>query len=157
MKRIILSFVLALAGTLSVGAVAYAGAVTETNNIHKGTVTFSDVLTGCDAVGPPTHNITITFNAVEHITILENGSFHATVTATGKFTAIPIVSGGESFACSLTRRLGEFNGNINGATTSTFTFSVRGTGDQGTRLNTSIVDHVTVTPNGLVHEFSHCR
>ena len=155
MKRIVLSFVLALAGTLSLGAVAYAGTVTETNNIHKGTDTFQDVLTACVG-GAPTHTITITYNAVEHITILENGSFHATFTQTGKFTAIPIVLGGESFAGSFTL-WGGFNGNINGATTSTFTFSVRGKGDQGTRLNTSIVDHVTVTPNGLVHEFSHCR
>ena len=156
MKRIILSFVLALAGTFSLGAVAYAGAFTETNNIHKGTDTFPDVLPSCEAAGPFTHNVTVTFNSVEHITILEDGSFHATFTQTGKFTAIPIVLGGESFAGSFTL-WGGFNGNINGATTSTFTFSVRGKGDQGTRLNTSIVDHVTVTPNGLVHEFSHCR
>jgi len=146
-----LSFVLpALAGP----------ATTETNTANKVTENFTDVI--CE--GGTEYDITATYNTIEHVTV-KDGTIHVTFTEAGKFTAVDpgtgeVITG--SFAV-----WGGFNatlvdpedpeGDIVPGTPAqgTFTFSVRGSGDLGTRIQTSEVSHFNVTPGESVKEFFH--
>jgi len=113
---------------------ASAGAYTETNTFHKQTDTFHDEVP-CVGLG----DITIVFNAVEHITENANGQ-HFTFTNTGTFAAT--LDGGGTSSGRFTM-WGGGNLNLNGESNQTFTFS--GTVKSGEEAGTSwnFVSHLT--------------
>jgi len=134
---------------------AYAAPATETNT-EKGVVeTFVDVVPTCEG-GGPLYTITTTSNLIEHETTFDDGRVHATFTQTGTFTALPLE---DPTLPSYTGKFTVWGGfNANGSTVNgTFTFSVRGTGSDGSTFSNHIVEHFNVRPSGSAHEFFHCH
>ena len=153
MKRLLLLLVVAVVLGLAVPAVA-APPVTETINLHGVTETFVDVAPTCE-MGGPLYEITITYNLVSHETIFADGRIHATFTQTGTFVAVPL-DPSDSGASGHFAVWGGFNQNgtsVNG----TFTFNIVGSFDDGTQINTHLVDHFNVTPTGAEFFFTHCH
>jgi hypothetical protein len=129
--------------------------VTETTT-QKGLVeTFIDVVPTCEG-GGPAYTITTTSNLVEHTTTFDDGRVHATFTQTGTFVAEPLE---DPSLPSFTGRFTVWGGfNQNGKTVNgTFTFSVRGTGSDGSTFSNQNVEHFNVIPDGTVNEFFHCH
>ena len=154
-----------LAAVLVFGLSATAASA-ETVTFHKDVATFGDYVP-CVSEFPSLEGfeLTTTVNGVEHF----NGnkkSGHFTFTNTGTFSAEPVffadadadgepdfdeetesfvIAGpreGESFSGKFTI-WGGGNFNNSGIVTNTFTFSGHGSGDEGTKVNWSSVDHVT--------------
>jgi len=164
-KKLLVGLVIGLIASLSFVLPALAGpATTETNTAKNVTENFTDVI--CE--GGTEYDITTTSNVIEHLTV-KDGTIHVTFTQAGKFTAIDpdtgeIIKG--SFAV-----WGGFNATLvdpeapesdivpGTPAQGTFTFSARGVGDMGTRIQTSEVSHFNVTPGDSVSEFfhSHCN
>lgn len=144
------------AGVLLFAAPAFAQPpVTETTT-QKGLVeTFVDVVPTCEG-GGPAYTITTTSNLVEHTTTFDDGRVHATFTQTGTFVAKPLE---DPSLPSFTGRFTVWGGfNQNGKTVNgTFTFSVRGTGSDGSTFSNHNVAHFNVRPDGTVNEFFHCH
>lgn len=127
-----------------------------TTTTEKGLVeTFVDVIPSCEAAGDP-YTITTTSNRIVHETVFDDGRVHVTFTDTGTFVAVPL---GDRPLPNYTGKFtawGGFNANrstVNG----TFTFTVRGTGSDGSTFAIHNVDHFNVRPDGTVNEFFHCR
>src|SRR5215216_2438288 len=140
------------AGLLLFAAPAFAQPpVTETTT-QKGFVeTFVDVVPTCEE-GGPAYTITTTSNLVEHTTTFDDGRVHETFTQTGTFVAEPL---DDPSLPSFTGRFTIWGGfNQNGTTVNgTFTFSVRGTGSDGSTFSNQNVEHFNVIPDGTVNEF----
>jgi len=135
---------------------AYAAPPTTTTTTAKNVVeTFVDVVPTCEG-GGPLYTITTTSNSVEHSTIFGDGREHDTFTQTGTFTASPL---DDPTLPSYTGKFTTWGGfNVNGSTMSgTFTFSVRGTGSDGSTFSNQNVQHFNQRPDGTVHEFFHCQ
>ena len=150
-----LSLVLLTGFLVLLGGPAYA-APTTTTNTAKGVVeTFVDVVPTC-AGGGPLYTITTTSNEVEHLTDFGDGRSHETFTQTGTFTASPQ---SDTTLPSYTGKFTTWGGfNANGSTVDgTFTFSVRGTGSDGSTFSNQNVQHFNQRPDGTVHEFFHCQ
>jgi hypothetical protein len=138
---------------LSLALPAWAGPpVTETTT-HQGlTETFVDT-PFCEPGA--THEITATFNLVEHATLFDDGRAHFTFTQTGTFVAEPLDPSGQSATGHFTV-WGGFNNNgktVNG----TFTFNVNGSFEDGTKISVHAVEHFNVTPDGTEFFFSRCK
>ena len=151
-----LVFGLFVVGLLPFAGPAFAQPPTNVTTHEKGLVeTFVDVIPMCEEGGPP-YTITTTSNLVMHETVFDDGRVHATFTQTGKFSAVPLEDPSlPSFTGSFTQ-WGGFNQNgstVNG----TFTFSVRGTGSDGSKVRTNLVEHFNERPDGSVNEFFHCH
>ena len=134
---------------------AYA-APTTTTTVTKGVVdTFVDVVPTCEG-GGPLYRITTTSNNIEHETTFDNGRQHSTFTSTGTFSATPLA---DPTLPSYTGKFTTWGGfNANGSTVNgTFTFSVRGTGSDGSTFSNHNVDHFNVRPDGSGNEFFHCH
>jgi hypothetical protein len=134
---------------------ATAAPETTTHHEHGLVETFVDVVPSCEG-GGPLYRITTTSNLVEHETVFDDGRVHATFTQTGKFVAVPVSNP------SLPRYTGSFTVwggfNQNGKVVNgTSTFSVRGTGSDGSMLLNHEIDHFNVRPDGSVNEFFHCH
>lgn len=128
--------------------------ITETTVTKNFTETFQDVFPTCDESGA-LFNITTTTNMVEHIT--ESSTMvHATFTQTGTFVAEAVDPAGQDASGRFTI-WGNFNASPGGAVNGTFTFSIRGMFEDGTRLRFHTVDHFNVTPNGAEFFFTHCK
>jgi opacity protein-like surface antigen len=144
MKRTLL--LLATITMLAFTASAAAGppVVNVTDVVKNGTDTFVDVnpCTGDLA------EITITFNAVFHITIFANGTVHVTETTTGRFLLDTLDPSKPDFSGHFTQWDG-FNGNNRNAA-GTFTFTVNGTGTDGSHLRFHETAHFTVNANGVM-------
>jgi len=152
-----------LFGVLLVGSSTTAG-LAETETSHKQTFTFVDVLP-CTTIP---YSITATSNGVVHFNekTLPDGTVVAqfTFTETAKFTARPVSGSGAVFHGSYTVWGGgmAFNpvydddGNIVSADkwVNTFTFTVRGTGEDGTRLFLHQTQHINVNPNNTNEFFN---
>jgi hypothetical protein len=151
-----LAFGLLAAGLLSLAAPAFAQPPTNTTTHQHGLVeTFVDVIPMCEE-GGPLYTITTTSNLVEHETVFDDGRVHATFTQTGKFSAVPLEDPSlPTFTGSFTL-WGGFNQNGN-TVNGTFTFSVRGTGSDGSKVMTNLVEHFNERPDGTVNEFFHCQ
>jgi hypothetical protein len=163
---------LGLAGAGMVAAVglvlgtSMTGASAETRTFHKETATFGDYVP-CVSEFPSLegHEITVTFNGVEHFNENDNGA-HFTFTNTGTFSAVPVLFADEdgdgepdfdeetgSFVIAGPREGESFSGkftiwgggnfNRSGIVNFTFTFSGHGVGDEGTKLKWNAVEHVT--------------
>jgi len=146
-----------LVALLAAGVIAAVASatppVTDTVTV-KGTETFIDVAPTCEE-GGPLYEITIDFNLVEHSTVSATGA-HFTFTQTGTFVAVALEAG-EPDASGRFTVWGGFNENPGGAVNGTFTFAVRGSFDDGTRINTHLTDHFNVTPTGAEFFFTHCH
>ena len=149
-----LAFGLIAAGLLSLAAPALAQPPTNTTTHEKGLVeTFVDVIPTCEE-GGPLYTVTTTSNLVSHETIFDDGRVHATFTQTGKFSAVPLE---DASLPSFTGRFTTWGGfNQNGTTVNgTFTFSVSGTGSDGSTFSLQNIEHFNVRPDGTVNEFFH--
>ncbi len=148
MKRIVYSLV-AGAGALALMVPAAFGTETVTEHEKRATETFVDEL---PCVGEAT--ITITYNSIFHSTENKKGH-HVTFTITGKFVADPTDPTLPSYRGRFTQWFGERSTEkVEGGT---FTFSVTGKGDDGSRLRFHEVAHFTVNENGLIVEFDKTK
>lgn len=147
---------IALGAGLAVGlgltSASAAPPETTTTTAKNLVETFVDVVPTCDP-GGALYTITTTSNLVEHETVFEDGRVHATFTQTGTFVAtnptLPDFTG--KFTV-----WGGFNQNgqtVNG----TFTFTVHGTGDDGSTFKHHETEHFNVRPDGSVQEFFRCH
>jgi hypothetical protein len=141
---------------LTVGTAPHAlaaGAVTETFTEHGGTDTFTDVVP-CGAEGA--YDITITYNTVEHATFGPK-SVHFTFTVTGTFVAVPQDPALPTYTGHFTES-GGFNENAKNAS-GTFTFSLHGTGSDGSTITFNAVEHFNVSASGIENElaFENCH
>jgi hypothetical protein len=152
-RRAAAALLIVLAAAALPVAAAASPPETETT-VVKGTDTFVDVIPFCEDEGP-LYEITIDFILVEHSTVSDTGE-HFTFTQTGKVTAVALDPGLPNFSGTFTQ-WGGFNLNPGGAVNGTFTFSVRGRFDDGTRLNFHLVDHFNETPTGAAFFFTHCH
>jgi hypothetical protein len=144
------------AGVLLFAAPAFAQPPVTETTIQKGLVeTFVDVVPTCEG-GGPAYTITTTSILVEHTTTFDDGRVHETFTQTGTFVAEPLE---DPSLPSFTGRFTVWGGfNQNGKTVNgTFTFSVRGTGSDGSTFSNQNIDHFNVIPDGTVNEFFHCH
>jgi hypothetical protein len=155
LRRLLLTCALTLASLVLAGGSALAAPpVTETHH-EKGLVeTFIDIFPTCDESGPR-YRVTTTANIVEHATLFEDGRAHVAFTQTGTFVAVPLRASLPTYRGHFTTR-GGFNSNNQNAN-GTFTFSVRGTGTDGSRVNVHVVDHFNTTPTGAEFFFTHCH
>jgi hypothetical protein len=151
-----LAFGLLAVGLLLMAAPAFAQPPTTVTTHEKGLVeTFVDVIPTCEEEEGPLYTITTTSNLVMHETIFDDGRVHATFTQTGTFVAVPLDSSLPSF----TGRFTQWGGfNQNGSTVNgTFTFSLRGTGSDGSTVSVNLVQHFNERPDGTVNELFHCH
>jgi hypothetical protein len=153
MRRLQVVLAVALAMGLATPAAA-APPITETTTQHGVTETFIDFAPTCEG-GGPLYEITITYNLVEHVTVFDDGRVHATFTQTGTFDAVAL-DPAEPDASGHFTQWGGFNQNdqsVNG----TFTFNVNGQFEDGTQINTHLVDHFNVVRSGAEFFFTHCH
>jgi len=128
-----------------------AEAVTFTQTFHNATATFPtpNPCTGVSGM------VSITYNGVFHITTLTSGigagTFWATGTQTGTFKFTPDDPAQPTYAGHFTAWFGDNNNLHNGSETSTF--SLRGTGSDGSTLMFHDVMHASVSANGAVNSF----
>lgn len=151
MRTLIRVLVIGVVLSLTVPAWA-APPVTETHTVHGVTETFVDT-PFCEAGA--THEITVTYNLIEHVTEFDDGRVHATFTQTGTFEAEPLDPSGLSASGHFTI-WGGFNNNgktVNG----TFTFNANGSFADGEKISVHAVAHFNVTPNGTEFFFERCR
>ncbi|MER3438705.1 MAG: hypothetical protein C4346_14550 [Chloroflexota bacterium] len=151
LRKLILTLLTILGLSLVAGPVALAGngAVSETTTSHGATETFTDVL---PCVGGALYQITITYNQVDHLTTLPNGTVHVTFTQTGTFEAVPVADPSLPSYTGHFTIWGGFNGNQKNAA-STFTFTIKGTGSDGSRIDFHETAHFNTSATGLVVEF----
>jgi hypothetical protein len=116
MRRLILAILSIFAMLL----VPTAAASAETVTAHNETETMHDVV---PCVGEVT--ITITYNAVEHFSVGANGSVHGTFTQTGTFVAVLDAGGTSSGRFTIWGGFNGIPGGSNGATTFTFSGTVK--------------------------------
>jgi hypothetical protein len=130
---------------------AGAGAVNFTQTIHNATETDTDVNPCTGAPG----TLTLTYNAIFHLTTLANGTYWATFTQTGTFSFVPFDSSQPSFTGHFTIWDGDNWNNQN--TTETATFTVHGTGSDGSTLSFHETEHVSSSATGLTISFDRPR
>ena len=139
------------------GGLSGAGASppeTFTENAHGVEETFVDVFPTCE--GGADYEITTVTNVVEHGTVFDDGRGHFTFTQTGTFEATPVDDPLLPDASGRFTIWGGFNANgqtVNG----TFTFSIRGTTEDGDRINFHTTEHFNERPDGTVNEFFRCH
>jgi hypothetical protein len=150
-RLVVVLATLAAAGVVTASASA-APPVTDTFTV-KDTDTFVDVIPDCD--NESLYELTLDYKLVEHTTTFEDGRIHATFTQTGTFNAVALEEGAPDASGRFTQ-WGGFNdsgGNVNG----TFTFSVRGAYEDGTRINFHLTDHFNSTPTGAEFFWTKCH
>jgi hypothetical protein len=143
---------------------AAAKPVTVTFHEKNVTDTFSDVIP-CLSEDPVPATITTTENGVLHVTaagIDDQGTpdpeddtfippYHVTGTFTGTFVAVPDDPSLPTFTGHFTQWFGENSNKQSFATT--FTFTIIGTGSDGSSLKFHETAHFSVTPQGATLEF----
>jgi hypothetical protein len=158
MRHRLFASLLVAALTLGFAATqAQAATPPETTTTHAKNLveTFVDVVPTCDGSGA-LYTITTTSNLVEHETVFADGRVHATFTQTGTFVAVPFDDPALPDFTGKFTTWGNFN--LNGKTVNgTATFTVHGTGDDGTTFKHHETQHFNVRPNGTVHEFFRCH
>jgi hypothetical protein len=155
MKRRLIASLLTTGLALGLGAApVWAADPPETTTTHEKNLveTFFDVVPTCDPDGA-LYEITTTSNLVEHETVFPDGRVHATFTQTGTLVAIHP---------TLPDFTGKFtiwgNFNFNGKTSNgTFTFTVHGSGDDGSTFKHHETEHFNSRPDGSVNEFFRCH
>ncbi len=158
MMRRLLATVLVSITALLLGQPASA-TVTFTEHQKRQTDTFVDFIPCVEARA----RITLTYNAVFHITAAGFDAqghpippFHVTGTSTGRFVADPIPRSVPTYRGHFTQWFGENHNrqNENG----TFTFTVIGKGEDGSKLKFHVTAHFSVNANGdVTSEFEKVR
>jgi hypothetical protein len=145
--------VVAVAAVLAVPAAssAGAGAVSSTQKWHNVTETSTDVNPCSGATG----TLTLTYNGVFHVTTLANGTYWATLTQTGAFSFVPFDLSQPSYTGHFTVWDGDNWNNRN--TTETATFSIHGTGSDGSTLTLHEVEHISSSASGATLSFDKLR
>ncbi len=144
-----------LAVGLGVTSASAAPPETTTTTEKNVVETFVDVVPTCEG-GGALYTVTTTTNFVAHETVFEDGSVHATFTQTGTFVAVPLE---DPSLPEFTGRLTVWDGfNQSGETANgTFTFNIRGTGDDGSTFRHHETGHFNERPNGSLQEFFRCH
>ncbi|HEY7780586.1 MAG TPA: hypothetical protein VIC85_10295 [Ktedonobacterales bacterium] len=137
----------ALALLLAGGHAALAdgnGSQTTTVHFHNATDSFPspNPCTGADGV------VTLTYNGVMHFTVNKAGDFWATGTETGDFSFVPTDTNQPSYTGHFTSWFGESDNNQNGVDHSTF--SLHGTGSDGSSIQFHETQHFSTNANGDV-------
>jgi hypothetical protein len=143
-------------GALALATPAYASNSGSTTQIHNGTQTLTPP--NPQATNPCTGapgTLTLTFHNVTHMTLNASGGGSFTSTTNGTFSFVPtdatlpsytghfmVWDGGQTQNLGPTGPTGQF--------TSTGTFSVNGTGSDGSHLVFHDVFHITTLANGTV-------
>jgi len=156
MLRRICAAALAAGLLLLIGAPAYAAPPDTTVTHEKNLVeTFVDVVPTCEADGP-LYTITTTSNLVSKESVFDDGRVHATFTQTGTFVAEPLE---DPSLPSFTGKFTTWGGfNLNNKTVNgTFTFTVHGTGSDGSTFRFHTTEHFNQRPDGTVNEFFRCH
>ena len=140
--------VLLLSGLLLVYASnAFAAATSFTQTFKNVTETFTDVN---PCTGDP-GTLTITYNGVVHVTIANNGSFHTTGTFTGDFVFDTTDPTKPDYTGHFTNWFGDNDNSRSEADTVTFT--VHGTGSDGSTIRFHETAHFSVSASGVVISF----
>ncbi|HVQ87019.1 MAG TPA: hypothetical protein VMT88_02450 [Actinomycetes bacterium] len=143
-------------GVLVAGGVAEAGIPTTKTTVTHGLVdTFTDVVPSCEG-GGPRYLITTTSSSVEHLTKFGDGHRQGTFHSTGTFVAYPKNDPALPSYTGMFTSNGGFSG-IGPVVTGTFTFSVSGSGSDGSSFTNQNVEHFTGMPDGSTKEFFHCH
>jgi hypothetical protein len=147
------------AGLITVFTAGTAAAAPETTTTHQhGLVeTFVDVVPTCDDSATDLYTITTTSNLVEHETVFADGRVHATFTQTGRFVAVPVNDPSLPSYTGKFTMWANFNQNSDTVANSTFTFSIHGTGSDGSTFSINAVEHANQPPDGSVKRFFHCH
>jgi hypothetical protein len=150
---------LVAAGLLLIGAPAYAQSpVTETIVDKNQVDTFVMPLPINDCLNGPLYTITLTTNRVTHSTTLADGRIHARIAWTGTFVAVPLAAdpGLATYTGTLTLTNGTFEQHGQVVTT-TFTYTLHGTGSDGSGFKTHLTMHLNVPPAAAVNELFRCH
>ena len=137
--------------TLSTASAAGAGAISFTQTFHNAVQSMpsSNPCTGASGT------LTLTFNGVFHVTELTSGkgagTDWATGTMTGTFVFTPDDSSQPSFTGHFATWFGQNDNLQNGVQTSTF--SVHGTGSDGSTLTFHEVAHMSISATGITVSF----
>ena len=150
----------ALLGTLVVCAVialqliagrpAFAagqGATTFTQTFHNATDSFATPNPCTGVLG----TVTITYNGVLHFTVNKAGDFWATGTQTGSFVLVPDDPTQPTYTGHFTAWFGDSDNRQNEVEHSTFT--VHGTGSDGSTLQFHDTMHLSMSASGAVVSF----
>jgi hypothetical protein len=124
---------------------------TDTEVMHRVTFVDADVnpCTGEPGV------VTTVVNAVFHITMFPDGRYHITGTATGTFQFDTTDPAAPDYSGRFTQWFGE-NSNSN-VWNSTFTFSVRGTGTDGSTIRFHETAHISIVGGEIIVELDKIR
>ncbi|HUF98262.1 MAG TPA: hypothetical protein VMM60_09030 [Ilumatobacter sp.] len=154
MERLLVASAIVLVSVASGSGAGASPPETFTEHAHGLVESFVDVFPSCD--DGALYNVTTITNLVVHVTIFDDGREHFTFTQTGTFEATPL---DDPSLPDATGRFTVWAGfNANGATTNgTFTFSVRGTTEDGERINFHLTEHFNERPDGSVNEFFRCH
>jgi hypothetical protein len=156
MRRLLAAIVLAGVTLIAATAVQAGSPPVTFTDTFTATETFQDVVPCRPELGA--YTVTINGRGVFHVTaaaIDEEGNFvapyHVTGTVTGTFVWVPSDGTGPTFTGRFTNRFGESE--MITHSTGTMTFSVRGTGSDGSRVSFHVVDHYTINALGVEFGF----
>jgi hypothetical protein len=145
-------------GLLLIGAPASAQPP-ATETITEKNVVFTFVMpvpTSCPPDGL-LYTVTLTTNRVTHITRFDDGRIHAGITWTGTFVAVPLADPSlPTYTGTLTLTNGSYEQNGQTVTT-TFTYTLHGTGSDGSSFKIHLTMHLNVLPDAAVNEFFRCH
>ena len=123
------------------------GATTFTQTFHNATDSFA---TPNPCTGVP-GTVTITYNGVLHFTVNKAGDFWATGTQTGSFVLVPDDPTQPTYTGHFTAWFGGSDNQQNEVEHSTFT--IHGTGSDGSTLQFHDTMHLSLSANGAVVSF----
>lgn len=147
MRRVIflaIAIVALLVGPVS-SALAAPPAV-DTDVVVRGTDTFPEVNPCSGAPG----TVSVTFNAVFHITAESDFVYHISGATTGTFAFVPNSRTEPSFSGRFVNAFSEQATPPGLGFVYTNTFTVIGTGSDGSRLRFHLTEHVTRLPSGQI-------
>jgi hypothetical protein len=145
-------------GLLLIGAPAFAQPPVTETIVEKNRVdTFVMPLPIDDCLDGPLYTITLTTNRVTHSTTLADGRIHARIAWTGTFVAVPLADSSlPTYTGTLTLSNGAFVQNGQEVIT-TFTYTLHGTGSDGSTFKTHVTTHLNVPPAAAINEFFRCH
>ncbi len=145
-------------GLLLIGAPAFAQSpVTETVTAKNVVFTFVMPLPIDDCLDGPLYTITLTTNRVEHITSFDDGSAHISVTWNGTFVAVPLDASLPTYTGTLSLHNDAFRQANGQDVVSTFTYTLHGTGSDGSTFKNHVTAHTNIPPEAPINEFFRCH
>ena len=149
---------LLVTGLLLIGAPVFAQPPVTETVVEKNRVdTFVMPLPIDDCLDGPLYTITLTTNRVTHSTTFADGRIHARIAWTGTFVAAPLADSSlPTYTGTLTLSNGAFVQNGQEVIT-TFTYTLHGTGSDGSTFKSHVTLHLNVPPAAAVNEFFRCH